>query len=162
MEKIQYSSQVKVLGYIWGNNFSNDPFLDLQITKARRTFYFLMRQLKSTKRETLVKAYKLYCRPIIEYCSPLLEEMTREQKKRVEGLQRNIVAYICHRANMTEKQELEDTINLNQLSYEEEEVYSQHLNTQSQVINTATYNQEHASKEETYDDKLTQLNLALS
>ena len=96
-----------------------------------------MRQLKSTKKETLVKAYKLYCRPIIEYCSPLLEEMSIEKKKKVEGLQRNIISYICHRANMTEKQELEDTINLNQLSYEEKEVYSQHLNTQSQVINTA-------------------------
>ena len=50
---------------------------------------------------------------------------------------------------MTEKQELEDTINLNQLSYEEEEVYSQHLNTQSQVANTAIHSQEHATREET-------------
>ena len=60
---------------------------------------------------------------------------------------------------MTEKQELEDTINLNQLSYEEEEVYSQHLNTQSQEINTVTNSQEQATKEETYEDKLLQLNL---
>ena len=33
---IQYSSQFKVLRYIWSNNFSNDPFLDQQLTKTRR------------------------------------------------------------------------------------------------------------------------------
>ena len=41
-KEIQYSNQIKVLGYIWSNNFSNDPFLDSQITKARRTFYFFI------------------------------------------------------------------------------------------------------------------------
>ena len=60
---------------------------------------------------------------------------------------------------MTEKKELEDTINLNQLSYEEEEVYSQHLNTQIQVANTEIHSQEQATREETYEEKLTLLQL---
>ena len=55
--------------------------------------------------------------------------MTRVQKRKVESLQRNIIAYIYNRATMTTQDDLEATINIQQLEEREsEEYYSQKIN----------------------------------
>ena len=156
-----------MLGYIWSNDFSNDHFLESQLLKAKRIFHFLMRQLKTTEREVLVKAYTLYCRPIMEYVSPLLGEMTRVQKRKVESLQRNIVAYIYNRATMTTQDDLEATINIQQLEEEEsEEYYSQNINSvESQGREVKEQGSQKVSnsnvpiERKSYEEKLLEFNL---
>ena len=153
---------MKVLGYQWENNFSNEAFIQQQTNKARRIWWFLTRQLRTKKRETWIKAYKIYIRPILEYLSPLLSGMTRQQKQKLEAVQRGIVSYIFKREEMSEQQELEASILIEEEQEKEEEIYSQHINTQIEKTqeenNTALRrtqkDTQERSKERSYEEKL--------
>ena len=94
---IKCSPKIKVLGYIWTNDFSNDSFIDQTINKSRRLFWFLARQLRTKKVETWLKAYKIYIRSILEYLSPILSDITRKQKEKLESIQKSILSYIYRR-----------------------------------------------------------------
>ena len=104
---------------------------------------------------------------MIEYVSPLLGEMTRVQKRKVESLQRNIVAYIYNRATMTTQDDLEATIDIQQLEEEEsEECYSQNFNSvESQGREVKEQGSQKVSnsnepiERKSYEEKLLDLNL---
>ena len=64
-------------------------------------------------------------------------EITRSQKAKIEGTQRNMINYIFRRSQMTEEEEPDASIAIaqNSSTEEEEEFYSQHLDTQEQPAN---------------------------
>ena len=117
---------------------------------------------ENQKKKTWLKAYKIYIRPILEYLRPLLSGMTRQQKQKLEAVQRGIVSYIFKREEMSGEQELEASILIEEEQEQEEEIYSQHINTQiektQEESNTTPRrtqkDTQERSKERSYEEKL--------
>ena len=95
--KLDYVSQVKDLGILFDCNLSFTPHINTIVAKAKQKVFLLFRCFKSNDINYLLRGYKSYVLPILDYCSSIwspskisdilaIESVQRTFTKRLSGL----------------------------------------------------------------------------
>jgi hypothetical protein len=95
-EKIESTSNLKILGFLFGNQPTVNLHVDQMVKKFNRSLWSIV-HLKKAKipEKDLVALYQTYLRPILEYAAPVLcSLMTEGQSNTVENLQMRVLRVI--------------------------------------------------------------------
>ena len=82
-------------------NFSWNTHIDKTIKKGNSTLGFLRRNLLVKNEDTKTAAYISLVRPGLEYCSTIWSPYTKDQKRKLEMVQRRAARYVTNRHHNT-------------------------------------------------------------
>ena len=74
------------LGLKYSSEFSFTEYIKLQVSKVKRLFGFLFRNFKAPESKILL--YKLCIRPLLEFCLPIMDSVSTNDRCKIESLQR--------------------------------------------------------------------------
>ena len=94
--KLQQVHQHRHLGLVFQADLRWSAQLDVQINKCRKSLHQLLRLREKIHRDALSAIYTSYIRPIVEYGSLAMSNISTTQEDRLEQLQRR-AARICLR-----------------------------------------------------------------
>ena len=92
----------KYLGVVLQSPLAWKKHVDRVTRNAYSMLGFLRRNLKSTSIETKANAYFSMVRPNLEYCSTVWNPYQKEQKHKVEMVQRRAARYVTNRIETPE------------------------------------------------------------
>ena len=95
-EKIVSGSELKLLGFMFGNTPSINPHVNYMLKKARKKLWTI-RHLKRAGlgQEDLLKVFNTCIRPTLEYVAPTYHPMlTKEMSDNIEQIQRRAIKLI--------------------------------------------------------------------
>ena len=85
LEKV---SEVKGLGILFSNSTNFTNHISSIIGKAKQRLFLIQKSFVSCDSAALIKAYKIYVRPLLEYCSQVWSPHHITDIARIESLQR--------------------------------------------------------------------------
>ena len=103
-------TETKLLGLTITNNCKWDANTKAIVEKGNKRLWFLRRlKLLGGKTSTLLDIYKLFCRPVLEYGSPVWSgAISKKNKQQIERVQKNAFRIIFGYTNKSYESLLED------------------------------------------------------
>ena len=97
---ISLSSEQKVcdLGITLNSSLSYSFHIDKIATNASRIMYCLLRNAHTNDLSTLIRLYKAYVLPVLEYCSPVWNPVMKKDITKLEKVQRAFTRILFYRA----------------------------------------------------------------
>ena len=86
----------KYLGITINNRMSWNPHITATCKKANSTLGFLKRNLQIPQQHIKENAYKTLVRPQLEYAAAVWDPYTKENKQKIEMVQRRAARYVCN------------------------------------------------------------------
>lgn len=95
-------SEYKYLGSTLTRNFRWDTHVNYITAAATRKLLFLRRRLPVAPPEAKLLAYNAFIRSTIEYANVVWFPATKQNTKKLEGIQRKAIRYIFNKYKMTD------------------------------------------------------------
>ena len=89
------------LGVTIANNLKWNDHINKITAKANRVLNFIRRNLKNCPQPIKEKAYQTYVRPIVEYSSTVWDPHTKENKEKIEKVQRRAARFVTNNYHQT-------------------------------------------------------------
>src|SRR5260221_5406214 len=102
---IMQVNSIKDLGITIDSDLKFDTHINTTVTKAKQRSSLILRCFLSRNLHNLLRAYKVYVRPLVEYASVTWSPSYLTQIKHVESIQRNYTKRLpgCHQLTYTER-----------------------------------------------------------
>ena len=98
--KLTYINSVKDLGVYISSNFKWETHIAKIVNLSSLISYQILKTFKTRNILTLLKLYKTYIRPKLEYNTPVWSPYLQKDINAVEGVQRRYTKVICRRCNI--------------------------------------------------------------
>ena len=99
----------KYLGVVFDKNLRFSDHITAVHVKAKKRallFRWLMHRIKGCKSTILLTIYKIYIRPILEFASPLLSELTLSSRRKLERIQQTFLCWVLGTAFWTARYQI--------------------------------------------------------
>ena len=80
--------EIKDLGILFDSNLSFSAHISCIIARAKQRLFLLYKSFLTKDTILLVKAFTVYVRPLLEYCSQVWSPHTKRDVDRIESVQR--------------------------------------------------------------------------
>uniref|UniRef100_A0A8R1EI45 Uncharacterized protein n=2 Tax=Caenorhabditis japonica TaxID=281687 RepID=A0A8R1EI45_CAEJA len=87
---------IRDLGVLYSSNLSFATHIDKITGNAHRRVNILFNLLRHSSRDIIIKCYKIYVRPLLEYASIIFNPVQKELIRRLESVQKSTI-YRCYR-----------------------------------------------------------------
>ena len=98
--QLQSTDHIKDLGIIISNNLTWSKHIHSIYTKASARSYHILKSFKSKNIYTLIKLFKTYVRPLLEFNTPVWSPYLKKDIDRIESVQRHFTKRACQRCNI--------------------------------------------------------------
>ncbi|EYC36122.1 hypothetical protein Y032_0930g3087 [Ancylostoma ceylanicum] len=95
---LDVQQKVRDLGVFLDSSLNFSSHIDTIISNATRTLYSVLRNVHSSDISILLRLYKAYVLPILEYCSPLWNPNLKKDILKLENVQRAFTRILFYRA----------------------------------------------------------------
>jgi hypothetical protein len=92
---------VRDLGVFIDPTLSFTPHVESVVARARRVAGLILRSFRSSSATVLARAFTCYARPILEFCSPVVNAMSAKDSARIESVLRWFSLRVCKRLNIS-------------------------------------------------------------
>ncbi|EYB81592.1 hypothetical protein Y032_0378g284 [Ancylostoma ceylanicum] len=109
-ESVSETSEIVDLGYIIDENLSFDKYCKEITAKATRQIYCLFKALRTKNVAIMIKAYKTYVRPIMEYGTTIFNPHKKSLINMIEKVQNNFTRKLMIRTPLYKRRRRNDLL----------------------------------------------------
>ncbi|KAK7093852.1 hypothetical protein V1264_007538 [Littorina saxatilis] len=88
IEKINECDEEKDIGVVFDSNLSFDPHIRGVVSKANQRIGIIKRTFSFLDKDTFLKLYKAFVRPLVEYANVVWSPFLKRQSQTIERVQR--------------------------------------------------------------------------
>ncbi|EYC18154.1 hypothetical protein Y032_0028g1706 [Ancylostoma ceylanicum] len=94
------TSQVKDLGLLLDAKMNFSSHIDHVVKKAFSVLFIILRNVRCNDKDILIRLYKSYVLPHLEYCSQVWSPYTKKLQRKIEKVQQTFTRILYHKINL--------------------------------------------------------------
>ena len=104
-EQLQSSRAERDLGFMVQDNLKVSDHVQKVLNKCNQLIGMIKRSFTCKDSDLMVRIFKIYLLPHLDFCAPLWNSLTKEESDKIEGIQRKFTRFItgCHGLSYEER-----------------------------------------------------------